>query len=70
MLVIKHPIVCRVIGRVQTWAHSTAVVPEVDGSIILVKDAGSGIGGRETSWLHNQWKKTSKEHTNRFTLEV
>ena len=41
---------------------------EVDGSIILVKDAGSGIGRRETSWLQNQWKKTSKEHTNHFTL--
>ena len=46
-------------------------VQEVDGSvIIMVKDAGSGIGGRETSWLRNQWKKTSKEHTNHFTLEV
>ena len=38
--------------------------------VILVKNAGSGIGGRETSWLHNQWKKTSKEHTNRLTSEV
>ena len=52
-------------GIALLWPQS---VQEVDGSVILV--LGSGIGGRETSWLHDQWKKMSKERTNCFTLEV